>query len=484
MENILEYSLHIYFFFPIAIMLLFGIWGNVLGGMVHVATSLTHLFITGLIIFLHKGHALKSVDLTIASFPDLNPGQLVLDGDGPIFIIMISLILLIVSLPRWDMDKRGERLFKVLTYFIVWILCGAVLANNMMGFLMFSEMLILPLAILMVVFCDKNLRNKILLYVVFLAIGTLLSVTSITYLTMVSTGELGVSSLGPEVLKNLITSNKVGSYSSAIIFICLCMSMFIKMTVFPFHFPLLQLCKRMPTFCNILILSSLPLVAVVGMIKLIVPAFTNEMAGASMSIAIVGVLGCLYCTLCALRWNDIKEVVIYFIFGHLSLLMVSIFLYESNTVGGTYIVIFNHLIHVAGMLYVVHVLQDRMKKITFESYGNMKARMPLFNRLFFILIILCLGPPMSSGFISRYMVTIDAVRMNLVVGLFVAACFAICPIYLLRYFQMIMLVKNKITVDDASINDVSAREGFILIMLIILVLTVGIYPNIIAGILG
>ncbi|HXV27590.1 MAG TPA: proton-conducting transporter membrane subunit, partial [bacterium] len=112
-----------------------------------------------------------------------------------------------------------------------------------------------------------------------------------------------------------------------------------------------------------------------------------------------------------------------------------------------------------------------------NGFGGIGAQMPAYAGILIFFSLASLGLPGLSGFISEFLVLLGGYQFNrLYTGL---ACIGIilAAAYLLYMIRRVLL--GTLNTKWNTLTDISARETFTLVPLMILILVVGIYPRVI-----
>ena len=103
--------------------------------------------------------------------------------------------------------------------------------------------------------------------------------------------------------------------------------------------------------------------------------------------------------------------------------------------------------------------------------------MPKYSIAFMIFMLASVGLPGTSGFIGEFLVILGAFRYSTFVALFSASGIILGAIYMLLLYKNVIfgvLTNDKLK----DILDLDIREKIILYPLIVMVIIIGIFPNI------
>jgi NADH-quinone oxidoreductase subunit M len=130
----------------------------------------------------------------------------------------------------------------------------------------------------------------------------------------------------------------------------------------------------------------------------------------------------------------------------------------------------------SALFLCVGVVYDRMHTREIAAYGGLVNRMPRYATVFMVFTMANVGLPGTSGFVGEFLTLIGAFEANTWVALFattgviLSACYAL---YVYRRVIFGVLDKPQLL----SIQDMSAREMFCLIPLLLLTIYYGVHPQ-------
>ena len=131
---------------------------------------------------------------------------------------------------------------------------------------------------------------------------------------------------------------------------------------------------------------------------------------------------------------------------------------------------------VSGALFLcVGVLYDRLHSRMIADYGGVANTMPWFAALAVLFFMANSGLPGTSGFVGEFMVILAAFQANFWYAFLAAVTLILGAAYSLWLVKRVIFgeVANN---DVANLEDINAREAFVLGTLAVAVLLVGLWP--------
>jgi NADH-ubiquinone oxidoreductase chain 4 len=195
-----------------------------------------------------------------------------------------------------------------------------------------------------------------------------------------------------------------------------------------------------------------------GILRLILPLLPKAFIFFTPIVYVIGVITIIYASFSTLRTIDVKELIAYSSVSHAAVYLLGVF---SNTIQGIEGGILLGLAHgfVSSGLFICAggVLYDRSSTRLITFYRGISQVMPLFSILFFMLCLGNAGTPLSLNFIGEFMSLYGTFeRLYMFNRIAFGGSFS-------KFFKF-------------NIPDLSKREFSILLILVVLTVTFGIYP--------
>jgi NADH-quinone oxidoreductase subunit M len=126
----------------------------------------------------------------------------------------------------------------------------------------------------------------------------------------------------------------------------------------------------------------------------------------------------------------------------------------------------------------VGVLYDRMHTKEIAFYSGLTQMMPKFALQFMVFMLASVGLPGTSGFVGEFMVLLGVFKFNKLFSTLLAIGIILGAMYMLWLYARVMFgeIKNKKLL---KIQDINLVEKIAFWPITILIIFLGIYPNII-----
>jgi NADH-quinone oxidoreductase subunit M len=256
----------------------------------------------------------------------------------------------------------------------------------------------------------------------------------------------------------------------------------IKVPMFPFHTWLPDAHVEAPTAGSVILAAVLLKMGTYGFIRFAMPLFPIATEMFAPFIGGIAICGIIYGACVAWMQQDIKSLVAYSSVSHLGFVMLGLFAMNERGIMGAIYQMLNHGISTGGLFLLVGVLYERRHTRLIDEFGGLAAQMPRYATIFMIITLSSVGLPGLNNFIGEFLVLIGSFHstffsypklftMLATIGIILGAVYMLW-MYLKVFFGPLKKPENQV------LKDLSLREGFVLVPIVILIFVMGFFPNI------
>jgi NADH-quinone oxidoreductase subunit M len=205
----------------------------------------------------------------------------------------------------------------------------------------------------------------------------------------------------------------------------------------------------------------------------ILPDASRYLAGPVIALSLVAVI---YVGFVALMQADMKKLIAYSSISHMGFVTLGFFLFNQMGAVGGLVQMLSHGFVSAAMFLCVGVLYDRMHSRRIADYGGVVNTMPKFAAFLVFFAMANAGLPATSGFVGEFMVILGAVQANFWLAFLAATTLVLGAAYTLWMVKRVVFgaVANA---NVAALEDLSAREFWLLATVALMVLLLGVWPQ-------
>ncbi|VFP87251.1 NADH-quinone oxidoreductase subunit M [Candidatus Erwinia haradaeae] len=401
--------------------------------------------------------------------------HLALDGLSLIMIVLTSFIGILAILCSWNEINKSHGFFH---FNLLWILSGVIgvfLSIDLFLFLLFWEIMLVPMYLLIVIWGHEDSVSKIgvkvgtkfLIYSQLSGLFMLISISGLALVHYHATGEL---TFDYEYLLNTPMLPGIEKLLMIGFFIAFA----VKMPVVPFHGWLPDTHAQSPTCGSVDLAGILLKTAAYGLLRFVLPLFphaSSEFAPIAMSL---GVISIFYGAFVAFSQYDIKRLIAYISISHTGFLLIAIYSDSYISYQGAVIQMVAHSLSVAALFILCGQIYERLNTRDMRNMGGLWSRIKWLPGFSLFFIMANLGIPGTGNFIGEFMILVGSFYHSPIFSVIAALSLIFASVYSLFMMQRIYYgVANSLI----SLSDMSPREYLMILALVILSLCLGIYPQ-------
>jgi NADH-quinone oxidoreductase subunit M len=257
----------------------------------------------------------------------------------------------------------------------------------------------------------------------------------------------------------------------------------VKMPMWPVHTWLPDAHVQAPTAGSVVLAAILLKMGGYGFLRFSLPMFPIGSEVLGPLVLWMSAIAIVYTSLVALVQEDMKKLIAYSSVAHMGYVTMGIFAVNQQGIDGAIFQMISHGFISGALFLCVGVIYDRMHTREIDAYGGLVNRMPAYALIFMFFTMANVGLPGTSGFIGEFLVLMGIFQVNTWVaaiatsGVIFSAAYAL---WLYRRVVMGDLIKESLK----TITDMTTRERFIFVPLVVMTLLLGVYPALVLDIIG
>jgi NADH-quinone oxidoreductase subunit M len=250
----------------------------------------------------------------------------------------------------------------------------------------------------------------------------------------------------------------------------------IKVPMFPFHTWLPDAHVEAPTAGSVILAGVLLKMGTYGFYRFALPICPDATVAWLPFLLILSIIGVVYGAMVSLVQKDMKKLVAYSSVAHLGFVMLGTFALNQQGLAGSLLQQINHGISTGALFLLVGVVSDRRHTRMIADYGGIAKTMPLFAALFLIVALSSVGLPITNGFVGEFLILLGTFASNKLYGVIATSGVILAAVYLLWMYQRVFFGQI-VHEANQSLKDINPREAFSIIVLIVLAIWIGVYPD-------
>lgn len=396
-----------------------------------------------------------------------------MDGLSVYFVLLTTVLSLICIVSVWENERSVESmcLYLILEGFII----GVFVAWNVVYFYVCFESVLIPMYIIIGRYGGRERRVKAGNYLlVYTLVGSVLMLLGIIMLY------LEVGSTNYDVVANSISKGIIGGVEEKILWMLFFVGMIVKVPMLPVHIWLPEAHVEAPTEGSVILAGILLKLGCYGLIRYNVCLFRESSEYFSEVVYVLALLGVVYTSLTAIRQTDMKRVIAYASVAHMSMTMLGLFSGVYEGVNGSILQMVCHGIVSGGLFLCVGVVYSRYHSRQIYYYSGLNWTMPVYSSILLLFTMANIGLPGTCTFVGEFLIIEGVFESNKFVALMGSSSMVLGGGYSLWLYNRVC--NGNIRGGLVSGKDVIKRELSVLMPLMVLVILIGIYPNVCLGI--
>jgi len=389
------------------------------------------------------------------------------DGISLFMILLSTFLTPLCILSSWKSLKVRIKEYMISFLLLETFMIGMFSSIDILLFYIFFEAVLIPMFIIIGIWGGKNriyASFKFFLYTLF---GSVLMLIAIIFIYQI-TGSMSIQELQ-------------GNYFTKQIQLWLWLAFFasfaVKIPMWPFHTWLPDAHVEAPTAGSVILAGVLLKMGGYGFIRFSLGMLPEASEFFAPFIFYLSVIAIIYTSLVALAQSDMKKLIAYSSVAHMGFVTIGIFVVNQQGIEGAMIQMLSHGIVSAALFLTVGVIYDRMHTREINFYGGLVNSMPKYAVFFMIFTLASIGLPGTSGFVGEFLTILGAFKFNTYLAFFTATGIVFSAVYMLYLYKRIIFgvqLNEKLN----NILDLDLREKIIMIPLVVIIILMGIFPNI------
>ena len=409
-----------------------------------------------------------------------------LDGISlPLYFLSMVITLLVVIYSLDHVPSPGNpKAFFSLMLVLQTGMAGTFIAQDLILFFVFFELVLLPMYFMIGVWGGENRQYASLKFFLYTMFGSALMLVAFLALFF----KTGAESFSiPYLVEN---GSSIAKNLQIWIFAGMFVGFAVKVPMFPFHTWLPDAHTQAPTQGSVILAAILLKLGTYGFVRIAIPILPTAAKEWAPYIGALAVIGIIYGALGCLAQTDMKRLIAFSSVAHMGFVMLGI---STLTPFGTNAAMFGMVAHglITGMLFfVAGSVKERYHTLEIKRLGGLLKQMPRMGWILGFASMASLGLPGLAGFWGEFPAILSAYnpadglnettfRVYMVIA---ALGTVLAAAYLLWLFQRVAFGEPKAEFsghghDDHHFHDVNKVEWIAWTPLLIAILVFGVVPN-------
>ena len=323
-----------------------------------------------------------------------------MDGIGlPLYLLSMAIVVLVIVYSWNHIPAPGNpKAFLALILLLEVGMNGTFVAQDLILFFVFFEIVLLPMYFMIGVWGGENRQYASLKFFLFTLFGSAFMLLGFLGLFF----KTGAQTFSIQDLAGLVQSMGITKGTQTLIFAGMFLGFAIKVPMFPFHTWLPDAHTQAPTQGSVLLAAILLKLGTFGFIRIGIPILPLGAKAWAPVIAILAVIGIIYGALGCLAQTDMKRLIAFSSVAHMGFVMLGI---STLTSFGLNAAMFGMVAHglITGMLFfVAGSVKERYHTLEIKRLSGMLKQMPHLGWIMGFCAMASLGLPGLAGFWGEF----------------------------------------------------------------------------------
>ena len=405
----------------------------------------------------------------IAWLPFLNMNVYIgIDGISLFFIILTTFLVPVCLLVGWTNITKHVKEYCIAFLILETCMLAVFCMLDLLLFYVFFESVLLPMFLIIGVWGSRERKIRAAYqFFLYTLIGSVLMLLALLLIYF----QVGTTDL------QVLFVSEFSERRQLLLWLAFFASFAVKVPMVPMHIWLPEAHVEAPTAGSVILAGVLLKLGTYGFVRFSFPLFAKACFYFAPLVYSLSVIGIVYTSFTAIRQTDFKRIIAYTSVAHMNLVMVGLFSFNTIGIEGAILQSLSHGFVASALFLCIGVVYDRHHTRMVKYYGGLVHTMPLYVFIFLFFTMSNIGLPGTGSFVGEFLILTGSFKVNTSITFLSATGMVIGACYSLWLFNRISYGNIK-TQYFTYFSDISKREFFIFLPLIIGTLVMGLYPEI------
>ncbi|MFY9487175.1 MAG: NADH-quinone oxidoreductase subunit M [Solirubrobacterales bacterium] len=389
-------------------------------------------------------------------------------------VFLVALTVLAWTIATWAASTRQiaqTRLFYVLLAVAEVGTLGAFLAQDLILFVLFFDLLLIPFYFLIGMWGNGDRRAATTKFMIYTLAGSLMMLAAAVALGVVSASQNDTSL---DFSFANLTANPISSGAQTWVFLGFMIALIVKMPLPPFHGWMPDTYRAAPLAVLIPLGAVVAKLGAFGFLRVVLPQLPIATENMHELMMVLGLIAIIYGSVMAFTVDNVRLVIGYSSIAQIGFVTLGIFALDVKGIEGAVLQMVNHGVVAIALFLIVGFLADRAGTEQLSGMGGLAKNAPLFATLFLIVSLAMLAMPGSINFVGELYILFGAFDSAMVYGLIATVGVVLAAVYMIRLFQRAMHNRDR---GAGESRELDSTELGLLLPTVLIILALAVYPQ-------
>jgi NADH-quinone oxidoreductase subunit M len=403
--------------------------------------------------------------------------HLAVDGLNLWLVVLTAFLTVVALVAAWPRMEASAKDACVLLLLLEGGILGALMAFDLVLYFVFWEAMLIPMYLVIGLLGGQGRTTAALKFFVYTTVGSLFMLVAMIALSVTTAAAGGATTF--DLLE--LAKTPVEPAAQAGLFLAFALAFAIKVPLVPLHTWLPDTYTRTP-LAALVLGTMLVKVGAYGFLRFCFTLFPAASAQFAPLISTLAVISILYGWLSAYGQRDIVRLIAYTSIAHMGFVVLGAFAFNNQGIQGSILQMVNHGITTGALFLMAMVLLDRAGTARIDSIGGFGGRYPVMYGVFLLVLFSSVGLPGLNGFVGEFLILLGTYRATPAFALIALLGVVLAAVVMLWMFRLTMQgPMHGAEGGRLAGRDLTQAELTVLSPLLVLIVVLGLFPNLLLG---